>query len=64
MRPTIFRTPLNAEHVKVCELAVIETATGTVDSCASGTATGSVFLGKTQSEAAKQRSEYSRLHRR
>ncbi len=58
MRPTIFRTPLNAEHVQVCELAVIETATGTVDSCASGTATGSVFLGKTRSEAAKQRSEY------
>ncbi len=49
MRPTIFRTPLNAsaEHVQVCELAVIETATGTVDSCASGTATGSIFLGKT-----------------
>ncbi len=52
MRPTIFRTPLNAEHVQVCELAVIET--GTVDSCASGTATGSVFLGKTQSEAANK----------
>ncbi len=63
MRPTIFRTPLNAEHVQVyvCEL---ETATGIVDSCASGIATGSVFLGKTRSEAAKQRirrSEYSRL---
>ncbi len=49
MRPTIFRMPLNAEHMQVCELAVIETATGTVDSCASGRATGSVFLGKTRS---------------
>ncbi len=58
MRPAIFRTPLNAEHVQVCELAVIET--GTVDS---STTTGSVFLGKTRSEAAKQRSEYSRLRR-
>ncbi len=46
MRPTIFRTPLNAEHVQVCELAVIKTATA--DSCTSGTATGSVFFDKTQ----------------
>ncbi len=53
MRTTIFRTPSNTEHVQVCELAVIETATE--DSCASGTATGSVFLGKMRSEAAKQR---------
>ncbi len=45
IRRTIFRTPLNAEHVQVCELAVIEMAT--VGSYASGTATGSVFLGKT-----------------
>ncbi len=35
---TIFRMPLNAEHVQVCQLAVIETATA--DTCASGTATG------------------------
>ncbi len=53
MRHTIFRMPLNAEHVQVCELAVIET--DTEDSCASGTATGSVFLSKMRSEAAKQR---------
>ncbi len=65
MRRTIFRSPSNAEHVQGCELAVIEMATA--DSYASGTATGSVFLGKMRNEAAKlriRRSKYSRLHRR
>ncbi len=65
MRRAIFRTPLNAEHVQVCELTVIETATA--DICASGTAAESVFLGKMRREAAKQRmqrSKYSHLHRR
>ncbi len=38
---TIFRMPLNAEHVQVRELAVIEMAMA--DSCASSTATASIL---------------------